>query len=257
MNELSPLAVLVVDDEAPALSELAYLLRQDPRIAAVHTADGATEALRVLESEQVDGVFLDIRMPGLSGLDLARVLARFASPPPIVFVTAFDDHAVDAFELNAVDYVLKPIRRERLAEAIRRMLALLETPGAPTSVSDAEEMISIELGGVTKFVARTDIRYVESHGDYARLHTKDGTHLMRVPMATLEERWADAGFLRIHRSYLVALAHVTEVHLATGRASVLLGNEELAVSRRHTRALREVLLHRARAEANAESAPHE
>ncbi|MGQ0632341.1 MAG: LytR/AlgR family response regulator transcription factor [Sporichthyaceae bacterium] len=257
MSEHPPLVVLVVDDEAPALSELAYLLRQDPRIAAVHTADGATEALRVLEVEQVDGVFLDIRMPGLSGLDLARVLARFKTPPPIVFVTAFDDHAVDAFELNAVDYVLKPIRPERLSEAIRRMTALLETPASPTGSPEAEEMIAIELGGVTRFVARTDVRYVESHGDYARLHTKDGTHLVRVPMATLEERWADAGFLRIHRSYLVALAHVTEVHLATGRASVLLGTEELAVSRRHTRALREVLVRRARAEAHLDRQGYE
>ena len=95
------LTVLAVDDEPPALDELAYLLRADPRVGEVLTAPDATAALRVLDAAAVDAVFLDIRMPGLSGLDLARVLARFAAPPPVVFVTAYDDAAVDAFALHA------------------------------------------------------------------------------------------------------------------------------------------------------------
>ncbi|HEY0646118.1 MAG TPA: response regulator, partial [Nocardioides sp.] len=111
---MTGLRVLVIDDERPALDELMFLLGRDPRIGEVTGSDSATEALRVLQAEEVDAVFLDIQMPGLTGLDLAQVLSRFKSPPPIVFVTAHEEHAVAAFELRAVDYVLKPVREERL-----------------------------------------------------------------------------------------------------------------------------------------------
>lgn len=251
-NPEKKLTVLAVDDEAPALSELVYLLRQDEHIGSVLSADSGAEALRQLGLHTIDGIFMDIRMPGLSGVELATVLAQFRNPPPIVFVTAFDSHAVDAFELKAVDYVLKPARPERLGEAVRRLVARVDaatTPATPAPAAPAapdDETIPVELGGVTRFISRSEVRYVESHGDYARLHTADATHLVRVPMATLEERWRDAGFIRIHRSYLVSLAHVTEVRLATGRSSVVLGTEELTVSRRHTRDLREVLVRRSR-----------
>src|SRR5919107_4718280 len=116
------LRVLVVDDEAPALDELVFLLGRDPRIGSVVPASSAAEALRVLQEESVDAVFTDIRMPGLTGIDLARVLSRFRTPPPVVFITAYDEHAVDAFELDAVDYLLKPVRDERLAESVRRVV---------------------------------------------------------------------------------------------------------------------------------------
>ena len=119
---MSALSVLVIDDERPALDELAFLLDRDPRIGTVLTSDSATDALRILHEEAVDAVFLDISMPGLTGLELAQVLARFKEPPPVVFVTAHEQHAVDAFELNAVDYVLKPVREDRLTEAVRRVV---------------------------------------------------------------------------------------------------------------------------------------
>ena len=262
-NADKKLTVLAVDDEAPALSELVYLLRQDEHIGSVLSADSGAEALRQLGLHTIDGIFMDIRMPGLSGVELATVLAQFRNPPPIVFVTAFDSHAVDAFELKAVDYVLKPARPERLGEAVRRLVARVNAANAPATPAPAapaapdDETIPVELGGVTRFISRSEVRYVESHGDYARLHTADATHLVRVPMATLEERWRDAGFIRIHRSYLVSLAHVTEVRLATGRSSVVLGTEELTVSRRHTRDLREVLVRRSRPTAAGSAAGSE
>jgi DNA-binding LytR/AlgR family response regulator len=234
------LRVLVVDDERPALDELAWLLRRDPRVGGVTTTDNAAEALRVLQQGGVDAVFTDIRMPGLTGLELARVLARFKSPPPVVFITAHDDHAVDAFELNAVDYVLKPVREDRLAEAVRRVCDF----HGESQV--AEDQIPVELGGVTRFIARSDVQYVEAHGDYARLHTLRGSHLIRSPLSTLEEQWREAGFVRIHRSLLVALPHVAEVRMDSGRCTVVVGEEELAVSRRHTRELRDLLVRRAR-----------
>src|SRR5690606_20971640 len=236
--------VLAVDDEPPALRELAHLLSSDPRVDQVLTASDGAGALRLLEEGDVDIVFLDIRMPGLSGLGLARVLARFRRPSAVVFVTAYDDHAVDAFELQAVDYVMKPFRPERLAAALDR--ALEQVNGSVASDPEPpDESIPVELGGVTRFVRRKDIIFVTAQGDYARLHTAQGSHLLRVPLSSLEERWADAGFVRIHRSHLVALPHVEEVRSSEGRYSVVVGGQVLAVSRRHTRQLRDLLVKRA------------
>lgn len=243
------LRVLVVDDERPGLDELAWLLERDPRIASVTTTDSAAEALRVLQEGGIDAVFTDIRMPGLTGLELARVLSRFRTPPPVVFITAYEEHAVDAFELNAVDYLLKPVREDRLTEAVRRVLdsGVVEPAPAP------EDSIPVELGGVTRFIPRSEVLYVEAQGDYARLHTAEGSHLIRSPLATLEEQWREVGFIRIHRSLLVALRHVQEVRMEAGRCSVRVGDEELTVSRRHTRELRDLLVRRARPGGTARS----
>lgn len=236
------LRVLVVDDEQPALDELAYLLGDDDRIGEVATASTATEGLRILRETDVDAVFLDIQMPGLSGLELAEVLGRFKEPPPVVFVTAHEQHAVDAFDLHAVDYVLKPVRAERLAEAVRRVMS-----GADRRAAPEDTQIPVERGGVTRFVDRGEISYVEAHGDYARLHTRSGqSYLLRIPLSTLEEDWRSAGFHRIHRSLLVALAHIDELRTEGGRCTVLVGDAELPVARRHTRELRDVLVRRAR-----------
>jgi DNA-binding LytR/AlgR family response regulator len=246
------LTALVVDDELPALSDLGYLLGRDDRVQEVITASSGTEALQVLDGRDVDVVFSDISMPGLDGMALARVISRFSVRPQIVFVTAHDEHAVDAFAVAATDYVMKPVRAERLSEAIRRVVAAQSEKGEgmPSAPADAaapvveDETIPVELGGVTRFINRSQIRYAQAHGDYARLHTASGSHLVRVPLTVLEERWADFGFVRIHRSTLVALPHVSEVHMDHGRCSVVVGAIELQVSRRHTKELRDTLLRR-------------
>jgi DNA-binding LytR/AlgR family response regulator len=230
----APLAVLVVDDERPALDELAYLLARDERVGDITTCDSAREALRVLGDGDVDAVFLDVAMPGLDGLELAAVLGRFKEPPRVVFVTAHMEHAVEAFDLRAVDYVLKPVREERLREAVRRICDVGST--VPN-----EETLPVELGGVTRFVPRSEVRYVEAQGDYVRLHTATGSHLVRLPISALQERWGDAGFVRIHRSLLVALNQITEVRVEGGRCAVVIDGRELQVSRRLTPMLRELL----------------
>jgi DNA-binding LytR/AlgR family response regulator len=236
-----PLRALIVDDEAPALSELAWLLGQDARIGRIRTAESGAQALKALESEPVDVLFCDISMPGLDGLDLARVLARFSHRPHLIFVTAYEQHAIEAFDLQAVDYVLKPVRADRLAEAVRRVVEA-GRPVEPVSPTAADETIAVELGGVTRFVQRSAVLFVEAQGDYARLHTATSSHLIRIPLTTLEERWAPAGFIRIHRSTLVALAHVDEVRMDGGRFFVRLGGRTLQVSRRHSRHLRDLLV---------------
>lgn len=237
------LRVLVVDDELPVREELGYLLRLDERIAAVTTAGSGAEALTNLERGDIDAVFLDIAMPGLSGLDVAKVLAKFKTPPAVVFVTAHDEHAVEAFEINAVDYLLKPVREERVTEAVRRVV---EATDDSDDTPAWDETIPVELGGVTRFIRRSDVRYVEAQGDYVRLHTPHGSHLLRAPLTALEERWRDAGFLRIHRSLLVATRHISQVRFDRGRCTVLVGEQELQVSRRHTPELRDLLVRQAR-----------
>jgi DNA-binding LytR/AlgR family response regulator len=253
------LRALAVDDERPSLEELLYLLNADPRIGSAEGAGDATDALRrinrALESgpggpEAIDVVLLDIQMPGLDGLDLARLLTGFAAPPLVVFVTAHEDFAVQAFDLKAVDYVLKPVRKERLAEAVRRVVELRaaelrDTLPSRIPVSEPDpDHIPVELGGVTRFVAVDDITHVEAQGDYARLHTDKGSHLVRIPLSTLEERWRSRGFVRIHRRHLVALRHIAELRLDAGTVGVLVGGEELQVSRRHARELRDLLMRR-------------
>lgn len=229
------LRVLVVDDEVPALDELTWLLERDPRISEVHATDSPTDALRMLQQLEIDALFLDVKMPGLNGVELASVVSRFKQPPVTVFVTAHEEHAVSAFELNAVDYVLKPVREERLREAVRR------ASEARGSAAPDDDSIPVELGGITRFVSRSEITYVEAQGDYTRLHTASGSHLVRLPISTLEDRWADAGFIRIHRSLLISLARIDEVRTNEGRTTVVVDGAELQVSRRQAPALRELL----------------
>ena len=244
-----PLTVLAVDDEAPALDELAYLLDRHAAVGEVLRAGDATAALRELNQRPVDAVFLDINMPGLSGLELAGVLARYARRPAIVFVTAHDDKAVAAFDVGAVDYLLKPIRENRLDEAVRRVLARrVVTAPSPDSPADAHaesDVLPAELGGITSLVPRDSISWVEAEGDYARLHSASGAHLVRIPLSTLENRWREHGFQRVHRSYLVALRFVTGLRTVDGAVLVRLRTNgaspdvELPVSRRQARELRD------------------
>jgi DNA-binding LytR/AlgR family response regulator len=265
------LHVLAVDDEPPALGELTYLLEDSGAVAEVTPASSAAEALAALQTREFDAVFLDIRMPGIDGLALAGILTRFAAPPPVVFVTAYDNHAVDAFEVAAVDYLLKPIRAERLALALTRVGAAIEArragldregPDAPAGAGAAavgsapepapeapelDETIAVELGGVTRYIRRSDVVYVEAQRDYVRLCTRSAGHLVRVPLATLEERWDQAGFLRVHRRYLVNSAYVEALRTTAGRVSVDLGSgQSVSVSRRFTPEVRAALVQRHR-----------
>jgi DNA-binding LytR/AlgR family response regulator len=227
--------VLVADDELPAVEELAYLLGRDDRIGTIHRASSGSEALRALATQTVDAVFLDIHMPAVSGLDIARAIARSSNPPAVVFVTADEDCALEAFELAAVDYLLKPVRAERLARSVGRISELMRDGGP------APEMITVDQGGTTRMIRRDDVTYVQAQGDYARLHTADASFLIRVPLADLEKQWAEAGFIRTHRSYLVTLKHITSMKLAADKPSVTVAGASLPISRRHLPAVREKL----------------
>lgn len=230
------LSILAVDDEAPSLDELSFLLQSSEIVGPVSLAQNATDALRQLRHDRFDVVLLDIRMPGLDGLELARVIGGTSQPPVVVFVTAHEEHALEAFDVGAAGYLLKPVDRERLEEVLRRVVG-------PTA--EEFETVAVEYGGRTLLVSRQDISWVEAAGDYVRLHLREGqSYLLRTSMSVLEEQWA--GFVRIHRTYLVALHDIQELRTDGARTSVKVSGSDLPVSRRHLRELRDRLVRHSR-----------
>ncbi|WP_028850153.1 LytR/AlgR family response regulator transcription factor [Thermocrispum municipale] len=250
MKSLSkPLKVLAVDDVPAALADIEQLLRDAPEVGEVKGAGDPIAALKMIQSEQFDAVFLDISMPGLDGLELASLLAKLNEPPVIVFVTAYDGHAVTAYGIGAVDYLLKPVRAERLSAALAKVVKMLPSSAeGPVTQPDAMAALPVESGGRTRYVRRSDVAFVEAHGDHVRLHTAAGVHAVRMPISRLEQYWEGTGFVRTHRSFLVSLKAIKE--LRSDSVGGLLAHTEVGdvpVSRRHARDLRERLLQAARA----------
>lgn len=239
------LTILVVDDEPLALSQMKWLLGAEPQAGEVFAAPDARSAEQVLQQRRIDVVLLDIHMPGMSGLALARRLRdlpaaepQAESGPQVIFVTADAHPAVEAFELEARDYLLKPVRAERLAEALRRASAARDA-----AHQDRPEPVRVSVlqGDSTVLVNLHDIRWVQAHGDYARLHTQAGTYLLRSPLAELAEAWQEHGFIRTHRSSLVNVIHVLRVTRRQGRMLIEVPGAELEVSRRLMPQVRERL----------------
>jgi DNA-binding LytR/AlgR family response regulator len=235
---------LIVDDEAPARAELRYLLERVGGVEVVGEAASVREALALAARLDYDLVLLDINMPDLSGMDAAQALATWPKRPHVVFVTAHDDHAVQAFSVDAVDYLLKPVSEERLARAVRRVAALRgddggrrSTPGlARLAVTRAGETVLLDLG---------DVQYVEAAGDQSIVHARGERLLVSKSMRELEDQLPATLFFRIHRSYLVNLQKVATLEtVAPGRSAVRLVDDEgtmLEVARRQTRALKQHL----------------
>ncbi len=244
------LTILAVDDERTQLEDLARLLRNSPSVREVECAYDGHEALLKASAQAFDAIFLDVRMPDLDGLELGRVLRRFASPPQLVFVSAYDSAAVDAFELHALDYLRKPVGRRRVEEAIERVAAAVETaptadernPARPAagagSGSDDHEMIAVANlhGGSTRLLPRSAILYVQSYGDFVRIVTDDGRYLLRCTLAEIERRWEPWGFIRVHRQYIANLRNAVELRPMLGGTAELAfaGGQTIPVARRHT-----------------------
>lgn len=244
-------SVLVVDDEEHAREELAYLLEESGATDEIRKAGSAAAALVELQEAPADVVFLDIRMPGLDGLQLAKTLAQFTAPPAVVFVSAYEEHAVEAFAIDATDYLLKPVSMERLTATLKRLEERLSSrgsdePAAPSRDDDASfPFVAVDVAGKTRLIERAEIRYVESRGDYVRLHTYKECYLIRRSMSSLAELWEPEGFARVHRSYMINLRHVIEIQPFFNQTlMVRLNNSaetKIPVSRRRARELRERL----------------
>jgi len=248
------LRVLAVDDERPALEDLAQMLRSAPEVGDVVLTDGGGEALRVLGDQRFDAVFLDVRMPGLDGLELAAVLSRFAEPPAVVFVSAYEDGAVGAFELDlhAVDYLMKPVSKARIEQALARVLAggaggpgvahdgARDAGGLPPGTTDEIIPVEHQRGGATRLLPRSSILYVKAEGDYVRIVSDTGRYLVRASLSELERRWQEHGFVRVHRSYVANLHRATEIRpeLGGGATVVLADGSEIPVARRQVGDLR-------------------
>jgi DNA-binding LytR/AlgR family response regulator len=241
------LTLLAVDDERPQLDDLARLLRSSPSVREVECASDGREALAKVSTQPFDAIFLDVRMPDLDGLELARVLRQFATPPELVFVSAHDGAAVDAFELRALDYLRKPVARRRVEEAIERVALAVETssaaaergPARPTSPDDEMIAVANVTGGSTRLLARSSIEFVQSYGDFVRIVTADGRYLLRATLAEIERRWEPAGFVLVHRQYVANLHTATELRpLIGGTAELTFADgQTIPVARRHAAAL--------------------
>jgi DNA-binding LytR/AlgR family response regulator len=241
-KDLGVASALVVDDEAPARDELLYLLRTIPGIDPVDAAASSTDAIRLLQQRPYDLVLLDVRMPDLDGLEVAQLLRRFAVPPAVIFVTAYEQYAVRAFDVQARDYLLKPISRARLEVAVHRALGSDQRESKAVAGKPAPA-IPVEVAGRIRMVDCTQVCWVEAVGDYVRLHLTDGTaHLIRMPISHVEEKWSAHGFVRIHRGHLVPIRAITEFAVVGGNHTVTVSGQVLPVSRRHARDVRERFL---------------
>jgi len=235
-------SVVIVDDEPPARRKLRAMLATRPELRVVGEAVDGLDAVRVLEELQPDLALLDLRMPELDGFEVLRAIDQ-SHWPVVIFVTAFDASAVRAFELGAVDYVQKPVTRERLDQALDRAVQRL---GALDRKTHQEALLSTERAQpLERFVVRSlgklrvveldEIRWIESAGNYVKLHAEDGVHLVRSTLRALEQRLDPARFVRIHRSTLVALGTV-EHFRPVGHgdfSAVLTSGERLTLSRRY------------------------
>ncbi len=231
-----PLRVLVVDDDPEARRYLVELLREEGQ-EEVEVADSAEATLDRLRQGPVDAVFLDVRMPGLSGLDLLRSLSGLPRRPRVVLVSGFEDHALEAFEAAAFDYLLKPVDRGRLRKTLDRLLQ--EEPGSTSRVA-------IPTADHAVLVDPEDILYVQAQGESCRVVTRKGTVDARCTVGQLLRRLPPAQFVRVHRSFVVNLDCVREVHpYFSGTLLLKLDDErgtEIPVSRSAARTLR-LLLH--------------
>lgn len=242
------LRVLAVDDMSAALERVCRLLRENPAVAEVRAAGDPLDALKLIQGGHFDVVFADIAMPGLSGIELGALLAKLTEPPLIVFVTGYDEHAADAFDLGAVDYVRKPVSADRLATAVRRVVKMLPSAEqAPQAAPDSLAALPVESEGRTRYVRRREVVFVEACRDVIKLHTYSGVHTVRMSLARLAEHWEEAGFVHTHRSYLVAVGAITE--LRSDPVGLMAHTElgDVPVSRRYARAVRERLFQAAQA----------
>lgn len=235
--------VLVVDDEAPARRRLRAMLQRQAGVEVVGESADGLQAVDAIRSLAPDVVFLDVQMPGMTGFEVIEAVGPEAMPP-VVFVTAYDEYALDAFEVEAVDYLLKPCPEERLARALARAETRTGRRGEAEALARVLERVRPSRGFASRLVVRTpdevlllDVRQVirlSAEGNYVRVHTAAATHLLRETLAGLESRLDPERFARVHRSDIVAIDAIRSIRpLFHGDHVVELTNgEAVRLSRR-------------------------
>jgi two-component system response regulator AlgR len=247
--QTAPLKVFIVDDETPARERLKELLGDiaaEVPTSVVGEARHGVEAVEMIPGSDAQLVLLDIKMPGMGGLEVARHLGALEQAPRIVFVTAHDRHAVEAFELNALDYLLKPVRAERLAAALRKA-SVPEGEKLAKAAGEPREYLSVPERHRIALVPVRDILFLRAEQKYVTVRTRSREHLIEEPLVALEREFA-ARFVRIHRNCLVARAAIRGFERAPGEEDeahwlVLLDgvDEKLPVSRRQWPLVRDLV----------------
>jgi two-component system response regulator AlgR len=237
-----PMSVLIVDDEPPARARLRRLLEEIPDVTVAGEAANGHEALELCARLEPDVVLLDVRMPGMDGIEAARHLAALDDPPAVIFTTAYDEHAVEAFEAQAVGYLLKPVRQEKLARALHHAARVLGTQLAKVSeqsqLGRRRGQICARLGEQLRLIPLADVYYFMAGQKYVTVRHRGGSDLIDEPLRSLAAEFAPE-FVRVHRNALVAVRAVGAVERdAEGRHIVRLRDcdETLPVSRRHAAA---------------------
>ena len=234
----SPIRVLVVDDESLARRNVTLLLRADPDIASVTECSSGPAAMQEIRKSRPDIVFLDVQMPECDGFDVLELLGGDL-PPAIIFVTAYDEYALRAFEAGALDYLLKPFDDARFARALNR--AKEKLAHYPSSRPRAADQLVVRNQGQVLFLRVAEIDWIEAAGYYACLHVGGDTHVLRRPLAELEQDLGDEKFIRIHRSTIVNLDRIRGLELQSGGEYevVLRSKARLRLSRRYRKRLQE------------------
>jgi len=233
--------VLIVDDEAPARDRLRQLLDDTGNHTIVGEAGNGQEALDIASRSQLDAVLLDIRMPGMDGIETAHHLNKFETPPAVVFTTAYDEYAIDAFEANAIGYLLKPIRRERLEQALQQAARLssdvLRDLSGKAGVVEPRKNVCARVQGELKLIPISSVGYFIADQKYVSVVHSNGQDLIDDSLKALEVEF-EHQLVRVHRSALVALSFIESLKKTEdGRTQVMLRDittdDELIVSRRH------------------------
>ena len=234
--------VLIVDDEPLARKGIALRLQEESDIEVVGMCSNGRQAIQRISELQPDLVFLDIQMPLMSGIELLRALP-VETVPAIIFLTAYDEHALEAFEVQALDYLLKPIDDKRFVIAVeraRRLIALKrQNPLQGREAAERLKRFVIRNGKDLTFVETANVDWIEAAGDYAELHVGEKTHLIRESLNTLETMLERGDFLRIHRSSIVRLDRIVRVAALPNRDGYLTlrNGKSLRVSRSYSRLL--------------------
>jgi len=213
--------VLIVDDEPLARAGMRLLLEEEKAISSIAEARNGAEAVEAIRAARPDLLLLDVQMPEMDGFGVLKELGA-EHMPPVIFVTAHDKYAIQAFEVNAIDYLLKPVTRERFQQALARVRERLNTQGVDNRhvMSLLQQLsappkhlarVALRAAGKISFVAIEDVLYVQAAENYVQLHLKTARHLLHVPIATLEASLDPEMFLRIHRSLIVNVRHIQEL----------------------------------------------
>jgi two-component system LytT family response regulator len=238
--------VIIVDDEPLARSVVRSFLKSDDRFEVLAECNDGFEALKAIQAQKPDLLFLDVQMPRITGLELLELLEE---TPPVIFTTAFDEFAIQAFEANAVDYLLKPFGKERFDKAIQKYMARPEVLNAEqlgrlsTGTAEQQNRVVIKNGTQIKIIPIQQIAYLEAADDYVKLYTSEGSFLKNKTMAFFEQTLPADQFVRVHRSYLVRIAEIVRIdpYEKDGHLLLLKNGAKIPVSKTGFAQLKKVL----------------